>query len=43
MYLIIIAHLPEENQQLLMEMHLLCRIRQVRLNQRIIQQARYAP
>lgn len=41
-YLIVVAHLPKENEQLLMKMHLFGGIRQICLHQRVIQQPRHA-
>jgi hypothetical protein len=42
-YLVVVTHFPEENQQLLMELHLFGRVGQVSLHKRIVQQFRETP
>lgn len=37
-YLVVVTHFPEEDQELLMELHLFGRVGQISLNKRIVQQ-----
>jgi hypothetical protein len=42
-YLVVVTHFPEEDQELLMELHLFGRVGQVSLHMRIVQQPRKTP